>query len=392
MNDAKIACPHCNKQIEVREERCGTVVNCPSCGIQVQTLPLAQLQKARPSSAYKMIGGDGKQYGPVTAEQLRQWMSEGRVDAATRVQAEGTVDWKPLGELPEFAGVSAVQAPGQVQPPPLTSPTGATTASPHQLTTFPVAVAILLHYMTFGIFTIIWLNLMHGKMCRVRADDPSAGKAVGFCFIPLFNLYWIFFTYRRLCLRIDEQRGLYGLPASNLSGLATTACIFQILPYLNFLIGYLILTPIFIGTMQASVNQLARTSATTAPQTTLPASTVPPRGMHGCAIAAIVLVCLIPVMGILSAIAIPNFLIARERSQRNVCLSNLRQLEACKEQAALEHGYRDGKEITEQDLSPYLKNGVSGLICPRGGQYTINPLGKDPACSTHGTFSEAVER
>jgi hypothetical protein len=144
--------------------------------------------------------------------------------------------------------------------------------------------------------------------------------------------------------------------------------------------------------MQASVNQLARTSATTAPQATLPVSTLPPSGMHGCAIAAIVLVCLIPVMGILSAIAIPNFIRAREISQRNVCLSNLRQLEACKEQAALEHDYRDGKEITEQDLAPYLKKGVSGLICPKGGQYTINPLGKDPACSTHGTFSEAVER
>jgi hypothetical protein len=392
MNDVKIACPHCNQHIEVPEERCGTVVNCPSCGIQVQTLPLSQLQKGRPSSAYKMIGGDGKQYGPVTADQMRQWVSEGRVNAATRVQAEGGADWKPLGELPEFAGVSSAQPPGQLQPPPLTSRTGVTISYTHQLTTFPAAVAILLHYVTFGIFTIIWLNVMHGRMCRVRADDPSAGRAIGFCFIPLFNLYWIFFTYRRLCLRIDEQRNLYGLPASNLTGLATAACIFQILPYLNFLVAYLMLTPIFIGMMQASVNELVRTSATTAPQTTLPSLTEPARGMHGCLIAAIVCACLIPVMGILSAIAIPSFIRAREISQRNVCLSNLRQLEACKEQAALEHDYRDGKEITEQDLSPYLNKGVSGLICPKGGQYTIHPIGKTPACSKHGTFSEAVER
>ncbi len=392
MNDVKIACPHCSKHIEVREERCGTVVNCPSCGIQVQTLPLSQLQKARPSSAYKMIGGDGQQYGPVTADQLRQWMSEGRVDATTRVQAEGTADWKPLGDLPEFAGVSSVQAPGQVQPPPLTSRTGTTTAAPHQLTTFPVAVAILLHFVTFGIFTKVWLNVMHGKMCRVRADDPSAGRAIGFCFIPLFNLYWIFFTYRRLCLRVDEQRGLYGLPASNLSGLATAACIFQIIPYLNLLVGYLFLTPIFIGMMQASVNQLARTSATTAPQATLPCSTEPARGMHGCAIAAIVLVCLIPVMGMLAAIAIPNFIRAREMSQRNACICNMMQIKGCKEQAALEHGYPEGKEITAQDVSPYLRTGFASLRCPKGGQYTINPLDKDPACSTHGSLSEARER
>lgn len=392
MNDAKIACPHCSQHIEVPEEMCGTVVNCPSCGIQIQTLPLSQVQKGRPSSTYKLIGGDGKQYGPVTTDQLRQWAGEGRVNAATHVQVEGAADWKPLGVLPEFAGVFSAQSSAHAQPPPLTNPTGAAPSSTHWLTTFPAAVAILLHFVTFGIFTMIWLNLMHGKMCRVRADDPSAGKAIGFCFIPFFNLYWIFFTYRRLCLRIDEQRVLYGLQPSNLSGLATAACIFQIIPYINFLVGYLIITPIFIGMMQASVNQLVRTSATTAPRTTLPVLTGPASGMHGCAIAAIVLVCLIPVMGILSAIALPAFVRAREMSQRNVCLSNLRQLEACKEQAALEHGYSDGKEIKEQDVSPYLKNGLSSLICPKGGQYTINPLGKEPACSTHGSFSEARER
>ena len=133
----------------------------------------------------------------------------------------------------------------------------------HHLTSFPVAAVILLHYFTCGIFSLVWLNLMHGKLPRVRSDDPSAGKAVGFCFIPFFNLYWIFFTYRRLCLRIDEQRALYGLPPSNLRGMATTACIFQLIPYINALIGYTIITPIFIGLMQSSVNQLVKqTSAT----------------------------------------------------------------------------------------------------------------------------------
>jgi type II secretory pathway pseudopilin PulG len=115
--------------------------------------------------------------------------------------------------------------------------------------------------------------------------------------------------------------------------------------------------------------------------------------MHGCAIAAIILVCLIPILGMLSAIAIPNFLIARERSQRNVCICNMMQIKGCKEQAALEHGYSGGKEITAQDVSPYLSTGFSGLRCPKGGgQYTINPLDKDPSCSVHGTLSEARER
>jgi uncharacterized membrane protein YeaQ/YmgE (transglycosylase-associated protein family) len=51
---------------------------------------------------YKIIGGDGKEYGPVSAEDLRRWIAEGRVNAQTRVQAEGSADWQPLGSIAEF--------------------------------------------------------------------------------------------------------------------------------------------------------------------------------------------------------------------------------------------------------------------------------------------------
>lgn len=387
MSDLKFACPHCNQHLELPEEMCGTVVDCPACNNQIQTPPRAQVQEERSASTYTIIGGDDKQYGPITADQLRQWISEGRVDMATSVHVEGHADWTPLGELPEFAVPPSRHQPLSLQPPPRPSPTRATATVPHQLTTFPVAVVILLHFVTFGIFTFIWLNLMHGKMCRVRVDDPSAGRAIGFCFIPFFNLYWIFFTYRRLCLRIDEQRDLYGLPPSNLRGLATTACIFQVIPYLNILIDYTIITPIFLGMIQSSVNQLARTSVTTAPRTTLPASTEPARGMSGCLIAAIICACLIPVLGLLSAIAIPAFVNARALSQRNACLANMKQLEVCKEQIEL-----SGKPITKEEVSSYLKNGFSGLICPKGGQYSINPPTIEPACSEHGSLSEAMRR
>ena len=52
---------------------------------------------------YKIIGADGKEYGPVSTEQLRQWITEGRVNTQTKVLPEGGVDWKPLGTLPEFS-------------------------------------------------------------------------------------------------------------------------------------------------------------------------------------------------------------------------------------------------------------------------------------------------
>ncbi len=55
---------------------------------------------------YKIIGSDGKEYGPITFEQLKQWLAEGRVNGQTKALPEGAAEWKTLAELPEFAGTA----------------------------------------------------------------------------------------------------------------------------------------------------------------------------------------------------------------------------------------------------------------------------------------------
>ena len=60
---------------------------------------------------YKIIGGDGQQYGPVTAEQLREWINNGRANSQTMTQREGETEFKPLSEFPEFAGAFAAKPP-----------------------------------------------------------------------------------------------------------------------------------------------------------------------------------------------------------------------------------------------------------------------------------------
>src|SRR5215469_12874987 len=60
---------------------------------------------------YKILGADGRQYGPVSADQLRRWIAEGRANAYTHTLAEGASDWKPLGSLPEFAAHFPSAAP-----------------------------------------------------------------------------------------------------------------------------------------------------------------------------------------------------------------------------------------------------------------------------------------
>lgn len=64
---------------------------------------------------YRIIGADGKEYGLVSAEQLRQWLKEGRVNSQTKIKPEDAADWQMLGALPEFAAElgtpAAVPAP-----------------------------------------------------------------------------------------------------------------------------------------------------------------------------------------------------------------------------------------------------------------------------------------
>jgi hypothetical protein len=71
---------------------------------------------------YQIIGADGRQYGPISGEQLRQWIAEGRANAQTYAYAEGATEWKPLGTLPEFAGHFASPVPPTISPPVSRSP------------------------------------------------------------------------------------------------------------------------------------------------------------------------------------------------------------------------------------------------------------------------------
>jgi hypothetical protein len=60
---------------------------------------------------FKILGGDGKEYGPVTTEQIKKWVAEGRANRETQVQQTGDSNWKPLDQFPEFADVLGVLPP-----------------------------------------------------------------------------------------------------------------------------------------------------------------------------------------------------------------------------------------------------------------------------------------
>jgi len=89
----------------------------------------------------------------------------------------------------------------------------------------------------------------------------------------------------------------------------------------------------------------------------------------------------VAIIGLLAAIAIPNFIKARATSQQNACINNLRQIDAAVNEWALETGQSNGNAIANtQTVSAYIKlnsaNSVPG--CPAGGTYTTTSVGTTP--------------
>ena len=92
----------------------------------------------------------------------------------------------------------------------------------------------------------------------------------------------------------------------------------------------------------------------------------------------------VAIIGLLAAIAIPNFVKARATSQANACINNLRQIDAAANQFALEKGKTTGASITLTiDLTPYIKLNSAQSIppCPAGGTYAIATVGTNPTCT-----------
>src|SRR5450432_1187760 len=80
----------------------------------------------------------------------------------------------------------------------------------------------------------------------------------------------------------------------------------------------------------------------------------------------------VAIIGLLAAIAIPNFLKSRTTSQANACINNMRQIDSACQQIAFAKGLAPGATINyPADLTPYIK---------------VNSAGNIPSCPAHGTY------
>ena len=141
---------------------------------------------------YTIVGSDGKQYGPVTAAQIRDWLRQTRVDNRTPVFVAGAAEWTFVGLLPEFTAYF----PGN--PPVITSPKPAVVApgQTNQLAMwgfilslvawftcccFPVSIAALA-------FSIIGLTQVNGS----NDGQTGRGMAIAGIVIAAVHLLWVF--------------------------------------------------------------------------------------------------------------------------------------------------------------------------------------------------------
>lgn len=90
------------------------------------------------------------------------------------------------------------------------------------------------------------------------------------------------------------------------------------------------------------------------------------------------------IIGILLAIAVPQWVGTRSRSQQKTCISQLRAISGAKEQFAMEFNKATGDAVVAADLVPTYLKGSALPACPAGGTYTIQNVGTEPTCSLGG--------
>ena len=95
----------------------------------------------------------------------------------------------------------------------------------------------------------------------------------------------------------------------------------------------------------------------------------------------------VAIIGLLAAIAIPNFIKARETARKNTCINNLRLIDGAIQQWALETSKNSSDAVTLSSLTTYLGRGGTGTInatggvkCPSSGTYHATTVNAKPTC------------
>jgi prepilin-type processing-associated H-X9-DG protein len=125
---------------------------------------------------FKLLGADQQEYGPVSPEQIREWIVQGRANAQTKLQAAGSTDWKPLAEFPEFADALRQPTSAETSSPLLAAgiPTGAAPPKTSGLAVTSLVLG-LLGLLSCGLTALVGLVLGFMALSRIKHSNGQLG-------------------------------------------------------------------------------------------------------------------------------------------------------------------------------------------------------------------------
>ncbi len=145
---------------------------------------------------YRIIGADGREYGPIDAARVLEWIAEGRANAATRAKAEGTDQWKPLTEYVEFAAALArTPAPLAVTGPIYVTPAPRT----NSLATASLVMGILAltcgmcccYGLPFNVLGVIFALVALAQIRTNPQTQQGTGLAIAGLVLSLLSLLFV---------------------------------------------------------------------------------------------------------------------------------------------------------------------------------------------------------
>jgi hypothetical protein len=194
----------------------------------------------------------GNRYGPYSEEDLVQISVRREVSEFAQISTDNKT-WIVLRRYLEDQEARR-NAPQPLRPP---QDDGGWQVSPLQgfpttltsriLRPFPLVALFLLHYLTLGIYTFFSITATLGGMPKLRTDDPSVGKTIGLCFLPLFNVYWICLIYPRLGQRINGMCSTFQLRPTVPDALTYCVSACMVVPLVMAIIGCVVLTILYLS-------------------------------------------------------------------------------------------------------------------------------------------------
>lgn len=146
---------------------------------------------------YRIVGNDGKTYGPVTAEQMRVWIAQSRVESRTPVFVEGATEWTFVGLLPEFAGYFGAPPPAPGTAPAPVRPDAGLPKKTNTLATWSLVFGILAWTcccccIPFNLLGVVFGIIALAQISAHRDTQEGRTQALIGLILSVLNLFWCF--------------------------------------------------------------------------------------------------------------------------------------------------------------------------------------------------------